>query len=75
MQSITKRDLAAMLLIDCGVFVVLILGIVIWYIVSKDYSRAMAWDDLKQGAAFALISGPFFVLVSKLMDKAESEAL
>jgi hypothetical protein len=76
MERFTKQDLGAMFLIDGAVFVLLILGICTWALVSGDaYSRVMAWRDLKQGLVVALFSGPFFILISKLYEKVEGEAL
>jgi len=59
-----------MLLIDGAVITLLVLGIITWAIMSGDaYSRVMAWRDLKQGLVVALLSGPFFVIISKLMTR------
>jgi hypothetical protein len=76
MDKFTKQDVGAMLMIDGAVIVLLVLGIITWAIMSGDaYTRVMAWRDLKQGLVVALLSGPFFVILCKLIDKAEVEAL
>jgi hypothetical protein len=76
MEPFTKQDLSAMFLIDGAVITLLILGIVTWPIVSGDaYSRVMAWRDLKRGLVVALVCGPVFVIISKLYEKVEGEAL